>query len=273
MRVGIRVVLLLAVLSSLVSFAKFNYCSSEGWQSPGQYVHACYSDIPALYGERELDQGRWAYSSAENAVEYPVVQGAIMWVTAKLIPQGVTNYFHINILLLALLFLFISFITFKIKPEFAYLLPLAPAAVASLYINWDLWAIATMLAAIYFFDKKLEIPSAILLGISISTKFLPIFLLIPIALIFFRREKIAKFAQYFLITAATFIAINAPVFLTTPQGWWRFYSLNLNRGSDWGSIWYALSNLGLNLTPSKLFICSLLTHRNYRTHHLFTPTH
>ena len=54
MRVGIRVVLLLAVLSSLVSFAKFNYCSSEGWQSPGQYVHACYSDIPALYGEREF---------------------------------------------------------------------------------------------------------------------------------------------------------------------------------------------------------------------------
>ncbi len=248
MRVGIRVVLLLAVISSLLSFAKFNYCSGEGWQSPGQYVHACYSDIPALYGERELDQGRWVYSGAENAVEYPVIQGAIMWVTAKLIPQGVDNYFHINILLLALLFIFISFITFKIKPEFAYLLPLAPAAVASLYINWDLWAIATMLAAIYFFDKKLEIPSAILLGISISTKFLPIFLLVPIALIFFRREKIAKFAQYFLITAATFIAINAPVFLTTPQGWWRFYSLNLNRGSDWGSVWYALSNLGLNLT-------------------------
>jgi uncharacterized membrane protein len=105
-----------------------------------------------------------------------------------------------------------------------------------------------MLATIYLFDKKIELPSAILLGISISTKFLPIFLLIPIALIYFRREKIAKFAQYFLITAATFVAINAPVFLTTPQGWWRFYSLNLNRGSDWGSIWYALSNLGLNLT-------------------------
>ena len=248
MRVGIRVVLLLAVLSSLLSFAKFNYCSAENWQSPGQYIHACYSDIPALYGERELDTGRWAYSGGESAVEYPVIQGAIMWLTAKVIPQGVDNYFHLNVLLLALLFLFISFITFKIKPDFAYLLPLAPAAVASLYINWDLWAIAFMLLAIYCFDRKQFVPSAILLGIAISTKFLPIFLLIPIALIFFRQEKIVRFAQYLLITAATFIAINAPVFLTTPQGWWRFYSLNLNRGSDWGSIWYALSNLGLNLT-------------------------
>jgi hypothetical protein len=248
MRVGIRVVLLLAVLTSLLSFAKFNYCSEQGWQSPGQYVHACYSDIPALYGERELDKGRWAYSSADNAVEYPVVQGAIMWVTAKVIPNGLDSYFYGNVLLLALLFLFISFITFKIKPEFAYLLPLAPAAVASLYINWDLWAIASMLLAIYLFDKKHEIPSAILLGISVSTKFLPIFLLIPIALIFFRQEKVGKFVKYSAISLATFIAINAPVFLTTPQGWWRFYSLNLNRGSDWGSIWYALSNLGLNLT-------------------------
>jgi len=248
MRVGIRVVLLLAVLSSLLSFAKFNYCSAENWQSPGQYIHACYSDIPALYGERELDTGRWAYSGGENAVEYPVIQGAIMWLTAKVIPQGVDNYFHLNVLLLALLFLFISLITFKIKPDFAYLLPLAPAAVASLYINWDLWAIAFMLLAIYCFDRKQFVPSAILLGIAISTKFLPIFLLIPIALIFFRQEKIVRFVHYLLITAATFIAINAPVFLTTPQGWWRFYSLNLNRGSDWGSIWYALSNLGLNLT-------------------------
>ena len=248
MRVGIRVVLLLAVLSSLLSFAKFNYCSGENWQSPGQYIHACYSDIPALYGERELDTGRWAYSGGENAVEYPVVQGAIMWLTATVIPQGVENYFHLNVLLLALLFLFISFITFKIKPDFAYLLPLAPAAVASLFINWDLWAITFMLLAIYCFDRKQMIPSAILLGIAISTKFLPIFLLIPIALIFFRQEKIVRFVQYLLLTAATFIAINAPVFLTTPQGWWRFYSLNLNRGSDWGSIWYALSNLGLNLT-------------------------
>ena len=31
-------------------------------------------------------------------------------------------------------------------------------------------------------------------------------------------------------------------------GWWRFYKLNLERGADWGSIWLALSQLGLSLT-------------------------
>ena len=258
MRVGIRVVLLLAVLTSLLSFAKFNYCAQENWQTPGQYIHACYSDIPALYGERSLDKGTWAYSSAEKSVEYPVLQGAVMWLSAKVIPAGVNNYFYGSALLLALLFIFISFITFKVRPEFGYLLPLAPAVIASLYINWDLWAIATMMLAIYFFDKKREGLSALLLGISIATKFLPIFLLIPIAVIFFRQEKIKNLLKYLLTTTATFVAINAPIYLSTPEGWWRFYSLNLNRGSDWGSLWYALSNIGLELTHQNYLSVLLL---------------
>lgn len=248
MRVSTRVVILLAIVASLLSFVKFNHCATTGWQSPDQYVHACYSDIPALYGERALDKGVWAYSGGANSVEYPVIQGAIMWFTAKVIPHGVNNYFYGSALLLALLFIFISLITFRVRPQFGYLLPLAPAAIASMYINWDLWAIATMLLAIYWFDRKAELASAVALGIAVSTKFLPIFLLIPIAIIFFRQERIWQFFKYLVITFATFALINLPVALTTPEGWWRFYDLNLNRGSDWGSIWYALSNLGLDLT-------------------------
>ena len=200
----------------------------------------------------------WAYSNGAESVEYPVIQGAIMWATAKVIPAGVNNYFYGSALLLALLFIFISLLVFKMKPEFSYLLPLAPAAIASMYINWDLWAIATMLLAIYWFDRKAELASAIALGIAISTKFLPVFLLIPIAIIFFRQEKMAKFVKYAAITIATFIAINLPVALTTPEGWWRFYDLNLNRGSDWGSLWYALSNLGLDLTHQNYLSVLLL---------------
>ena len=258
MRVTTRVVIALALLASLLSFAKFNYCAETGWKTPGQYVHACYSDIPALYGERGLDKGVWAYNNGENSVEYPVVQGAIMWASAKLIPDGLNNYFYGSALLLALLFIFIALIVFRIRPEFGYLLPLAPAAIASLYINWDLWAIAAMMLAIYWFDRKQDYASAFALGIAISTKFLPIFLLIPIALIYFRREDLLKFVKYSAVVVATFAAVNLPVALTTFDGWWRFYSLNLNRGSDWGSLWYALSNLGLDLTHQNYLSVLLL---------------
>jgi uncharacterized membrane protein len=176
------------------------------------------------------------------------VQGVVMWATAKVLPHGINGYFNGSALLLALLFIFISFITFKIAPKYSYLLPLAPAAIASLYINWDMWAILSMVLAIYWFDKGDETKSAVALGISISTKFMPVFLLLPIALIFFRQERITKFFHYLGFVVVTFTAINLPVYLSTPTGWWRFYQLNLDRGSDWGSVWYALSVLGADLT-------------------------
>jgi uncharacterized membrane protein len=54
--------------------------------------------------------------------------------------------------------------------------------------------------------------------------------------------------RFIVIALGTFIAINIPFALTTPEGWWRFYDLNLHREADWGSIWYALSVFGINLT-------------------------
>jgi uncharacterized membrane protein len=249
-RTSARALIALAILASLLSFAKFSPCISTDWQTPGQYVHACYSDLPALYGERGLNKGEWAYSNGDASVEYPVVTGAIMWAVAKIVPTGdnaLQNYFYANIFFLALLFIFISLIVAKMRPEFAYLTPLAPAAIASLYINWDLWAIISMLGAIYWFDRKKLDLSALALGLSISTKFMPIFLLLPIAFIFLRRSQISGALRYLVITVATFAAINLPVYLTTPEGWLRFYQLNLSRGSDWGSLWYAFTALGLNL--------------------------
>jgi uncharacterized membrane protein len=259
-RTSARALIALAILASLISFAKFNQCSANDWATPDQYVHACYSDLPALFGERGLSQGDWAYSNGDASVEYPVVTGAIMWAVAKITPSGdnaLQNYFYANVFFLALLFIFITLLVSKMRPEFSYLTPLAPAVIASLYINWDLWAIISMLGAIYWFDRKKLDLSALALGLSISTKFMPIFLLLPIAFIFLRRNQISGAVRYLVITAATFAAINLPVYLTTPEGWLRFYQLNLTRGSDWGSIWYALSALGVYL-PDLNYISILI---------------
>jgi uncharacterized membrane protein len=137
---------------------------------------------------------------------------------------------------------------------------LAPAGIASLYINWDLWAIISMMMAIYWFDRKKLDLSALALGISISTKFMPIFLLFPILFVFLRRNQLRGSIKYLAITGFTFAAINLPIYLTTPEGWLRFYQLNLSRGADWGSLWYALTALGVNLPSlNYLSILFLLT--------------
>ena len=248
MRVSTRVILLLAILASLFSFAKFSHCEKSVWAGPDQYIHACYSDLPALFSERAFGKGQWAFSGGDQAVEYPALQGLVMWATAKVSPDGALSYFNFSAILIALLFIASVLVMYRTRPDIAVVYALAPTGILSLYINWDLWAIVTMLISIYWFDRKKELASAALLGVSIATKFFPIVLLLPIVIIFLRREEMKSAVKYCAISLGTFIAINVPFALTTPEGWWRFFDLNLHREADWGSIWYALSVFGINLT-------------------------
>jgi uncharacterized membrane protein len=243
----LRTLIVLAIFASLLSFAKFSPCQNSGWATPDQYIHACYSDLPALFEARGLKDNAWPYSSNENSVEYPVITGLVMYATSFLANSPI-SYFNINIFFIALLLITTVIIARRIRPEFAYLIPIAPAMIASLYINWDLWAIATMMLAIYWFDQKKYLISALTLGLSISTKFLPIFLLLPIIFILWREKGLRQVIKYVATVALTWLVINLPFALTTPVGWWRFYKVNLERGPDWGSIWLALQELGLNLT-------------------------
>ena len=247
MQMRIKALLVLAILAALLSFTKFSHCESTTWATPDQYIHACYSDLPALFDERAMADNTWPYSSKTNAVEYPVITGLVMYATS-FVAHSPISYFNFNAFLLALLFIAVVLIVRRIKPEFAYLVAVAPAMIASLYINWDLWAIATMMLAIYWFDRKAYLNSSVALAISISTKFLPIFLMLPILFILWRRNQIKELLKFAVTTTLVWLAINLPFALTTPTGWWRFYKLNLERQDDWGSIWLALSQLGVGLT-------------------------
>ena len=255
----VRIVLALAILATVLSYFKFNHCEDNNFAGPDQYIHACYSDLPALFSERAFGQGEWAFSGGDQAAEYPALQGLVMWATAQISSDSPITYFRINIFLIALLFIASAFILYRIRPDLSYLYAIAPTGIAALFINWDLWAIVTMLLSIYWFDRKRETLSAVILAISIATKFFPIVLLLPVAIIFLRRQDIRGAIRYIVLTLSVFVAINIPFALTTPQGWWRFYELNLERKADWGSLWYALSVLGLDLAAiNYLSILTLL---------------
>ena len=232
MRTSTRIVVVLAILTSIFSFFKFSHCEENNWAGPDQYIHACYSDLPALFSTRAFGDGKWAFDGGDQAIEYPALQGVIMWATAQISSDSPVTYFRINAILLALLFLISVLIVHRIKPELSYLYAIAPTVIAALYINWDLWAIVTMLLSIYWFDRKKLLLSSVALAIAIATKFFPIFLLLPIAIIFLRRNQIKTGLIYIASVLGGFLLINIPFAMTTPEGWWRFYDLNLHRDAD-----------------------------------------
>ena len=108
MKIVARSAVFLALIAALLSFAKFENCRSNGWAQPNNYIHACYSDLPALFGERGLITHSWPYASATNAVEYPPLTGLVMWGTSFLVADSgnkYRNYFDVNALLIVLLFI------------------------------------------------------------------------------------------------------------------------------------------------------------------------
>jgi len=243
--------LVLGILAALLSFSKFQHCRTTNWAQPDEYVHACYSDLPSLFDSRGLNTHTWPFSSATNSVEYPPGTAMVMWATSFLVGNGensIRKYFDINALFIALLFLATVVLIAKMKPKLWFLLPLSPAVIASLYINWDLWAVITAVAAVYLFDQRRYTTSALLLGISIATKFFPIVLFVPIIVILIRRFAINTLLKYFALTVATWVLINIPFVLTTPQGWYQFFQLNAQRPADWGSLWIGLHIFGIKLT-------------------------
>ena len=247
-----RVIVAIALVSALLSFAKFNNCSANNWAAPDVYIKMCYSDLTALYGARNIDQKVWPYESSENAIEYPVITGVVIWLTSLPVSSFLT-FFHLNAFLLALLFIGAIFLLYRIRPEFAPLLAFSPAVIGSLYINWDMWAVIGALLTIYFFKEKRFDYAAISLGIAIATKFFPIVLIIPIAFYLWNLENLRSVIRFKLITLVTWLAINLPVALTSP-GWSRFYKMNLDRANDLGSIWYALELRGIQISNSIYYL-------------------
>ena len=97
-----------------------------------------------------------------------------------------------------------------------------------------------------------------------ATKFYPVLFFGPLLLLCLRAGRMRAFGTAAASAAVAWLAVNLPVALAAPAGWYRFYSLNTTRAADWGSIWYffetehwpflgSLSEKGLNALSAVVF--------------------
>jgi len=246
-----------------------------------------FSDILGFYGIHFFDgQNDWPFSEHEiegfpgkvNPVEYPALTGLIMWLLSFLVTQGIQaqfNYYMITVFFQGLLF---TLVTLKIKTltnnKHAYFFALSPAVAYSLYRNWDIWAIITMIYSIIFFEKKNFKVSAILLAISIATKFFPVILLIPITVLFIRQKQVNILKNYIITCFGSWLIINIPFMLKDFNGWAFFYKFSFERSLGTGSVYeifmilvprFKIENYhyyALNLVALLVFIVYLLKASN-----------
>jgi len=202
-----------------------------------------FSDIRGFYGMHFYDgQNLWPFSEkilagdtkVQHPVEYPALTGLVMWLLSFLVSPSQTaifDYYRITSAFQIVLLAVSAYLIFKLAgKKYGFYFILAPAVLYSLNRNWDIWAIAAMLLAIYLFEKKRFQLSAILLAVSIATKFFPIVLMLPIMIIFLRNKEFKLFVRYALTTAVAWVVINLPFVLINYEGWVYFYKFSAERG-------------------------------------------
>ena len=233
-----------------------------------------FSDIRGFYGMHFFDgQHLWPFSEktllgdtkVQHPVEYPALTGLIMWLLSFLVSPSQTavfDYYRITAAFQIVLLAISAYLIFKLAgKKYGFYFVLAPAVLYSLNRNWDIWAIAAMLLAIYLFEKKRFGLSAILLAVSIATKFFPIVLMLPIMIIFLRNKQIKLFIRYALTTAIAWAVINLPFVLINYEGWAYFYKFSAERGLGSASF-FEITNIilpSITFSTIHFYILNMLT--------------
>ena len=220
-----------------------------------QNKYGQFSDIRGFYGMHFFDgQHLWPFSektllgetTVRHPVEYPALTGLIMWLLSFFVSPSDTaiySYYRLTASLQIILFTYSAYLIYKLAgKKYAFYFILTPAVLYSLNRNWDIWAIAPMLVAILLFERKKYGLSAVLLAISIATKFFPIVLMLPIAIIFLREKNLFAFIKYGAVTLVSWVLINLPFAIVNLKGWAYFYEFNAKRGLGSASF-YEISSI------------------------------
>ncbi|MFR9805829.1 glycosyltransferase family 87 protein [Pseudonocardia sp. RS010] len=276
----LRVVLLLAVVTLALGWLGKSPCLQQyrtddgqlalDWQNNRQYVAMCYSDTVPLYAIERLDdpsavpyRDAWTDTSAGGApqtryMEYPVLTGFYQWAAARLtdgwqaaasalpLPTAlpVVVYFDIVAFGLALAWLVAVWAVVRLRPERpwdAALVAISPLVAVHAFTNFDALAVALACGGLLAIARRRPVLGGVLLGLGGAAKLYPLLLLLPVLLVAARRRELGTAWRTIGAAVGTWLAVNVPVAIAWPAGWWEFVRLNRTRPADPDSLYYALS--------------------------------
>ncbi|MBM9468919.1 glycosyltransferase 87 family protein [Nakamurella leprariae] len=267
----LRVCLLLAVLALIAGWLAKSPCIQQGPDGAGGFVldqggqrpwiTGCYNDVVPLFGSHQLDVGSLPYATSwiDNGqvryMEYPVVTGYWMWLMAQLshgyqavvessgflpVPLDVAAYFTIGAVALGLLYLWAVASTARIARRRIWdtaIMCASPLLVVHAFTNWDLLAIALTAAAMLAWSRDRAVLAGVLIGLGTAAKLYPVLLLGPLLVLCLRSGHLPRWARAAGAAAVVWLAVNLPVMLLHPQGWYEFIRLNSQRPAEYDS-WY-----------------------------------
>ncbi|GAB3194707.1 glycosyltransferase family 87 protein [Nesterenkonia suensis] len=256
-----RVLLAMTAVAALVSVVSMQHCRAEGWIGVSLYHHGCYSDVTALYVQRGLDADPWAPFVDGAWFEYPVLT-SLLASLAALVTRGVDGvvdstvpglaYWEDRLSLLywdvtfagALLAWFLLVLAVMHaaghRPWDAAIVAASPAIVFGAGINWDLWATAALVLALLAHQRGQHLTAGTLIGVGVSFKLFPLFLLGAVFVLTVRRDDLPwnAFGRTLGAAVVAWVTLNLPAMLISWENWSQFWAFSAERGAGYSSIWH-----------------------------------
>ncbi|MGH8775594.1 MAG: glycosyltransferase family 87 protein [Jiangellaceae bacterium] len=277
----VRVALAVASVVLGLGFLADAPCRDDAWaarEDRDLWTNLCYSDVAFLYRERGFADGALAYR--DSGLEYPVLTGAVMQVSASLAralteapaadPADASGnssrslaesrrFYDVTALLMGLAALVVVVAvarTVPRRPWDAMLVAASPVLLLTATINWDLLAAAIAALAILAWTRERPVLAGVLVGLGTAAKLYPALLLGAMFLVALRaadrRQALADFARTVGAAITAWIAVNLPVYLWSPDGWRAFFRFNADRPADFGSPWYAIDLVWPGVLPERI---------------------
>jgi len=235
------------------------------WRDGRQFVALCYSDTVPLYGAERLDVGGVPYLTSwveerddgtpqTRYMEYPVLTGFFQWANAGLtdgwvalassgvLPGAipVVVYFDITAFWLTAAWLIALWALVRLRPGRpwdAAIAAVSPLVAVHAFTNFDTLAVAAATVGMLAWARRRPALAGVVLGVGAAAKLYPLFLLLPLLLLCLRAGRMRAWWRVAAAGVGTWVALNVPVALAAPTGWWEFYRLNSERAADPDSLY------------------------------------
>lgn len=192
------VLVLLACVMLSFGLVQKQHCRAEGWSTPDQFWHACYSDIPVLYSSAALGSTHrpsLMHELAPGGLGQAPLPGALMWITSAFVPSHGASagreYFDVSAVLLAgLLVIGVAAIAFTARRRSwdAAHLALSPVLITAGLISYELLAVSLTAVALLALARGRPLLSGVLLGLAVASA--PQLALIGFAVVLLGRRQL-----------------------------------------------------------------------------------
>lgn len=243
---AVRVLVVLAMAVLALGVVQKQHCRAQGWTTPDQFFHACYSDLPIVYQSSGLSSGRPPYTAGGAQLAQPVVTGTALWGIADLVPGGSVFertrwYFDISTLVVAVCLVALVALTVagagRRRPWDAALVALSPLVALSALVSLDLLGVALATAGLVAWGRRRPVTAGVLLGLAVAARTYPVLLVVVLGLLALRAGRLRAWAVTAVAAAATtgvvlapFLARDAAAVLSPYRDWFR-------TPAGYGSLW------------------------------------